>query len=235
MALFVKRAKQAGFNAPKEPLGPREAETEEAQESAPARKIRGRLPEKRTINLATVNQQKINWFLAIPLILLICAGAAAFSKFAVMDRIAAAEAARGEVYTLREQIDSTMKKMSQYDGLSDLYAHYTTSGMTAEELSRADRVEIMEMMERVVFPRMNVQQWSVKGNELKMEVSGETLEAINELVQQMMEEPIVDYCTLKDAASHIRESRETPESEIETVSGNVVALLTLPGAEEAES
>ena len=72
------KAKTAGRNARAQK--PRQAAE---QPKARAKKPRGRLPSKRTINLATVNIKRINWFVAIPLILLILVGAAALSKFAV--------------------------------------------------------------------------------------------------------------------------------------------------------
>ena len=220
-------------------------------EAGPARKVRGKLPEKRTINLVTVNETHINWLVAIPLILLIYAAAGAFSKFFVIDRMALADEAQYEVAQLQSQLDSVERELAEYDDVKDAYAHYTVSGMTQEELNRVDRVDVMELLERVAFPRLTVSNWSVSGNELTMSVRGETLDTINELVQGLLKEPIVSYCTVINAASQVREYRpegaepnaagpdaaegagteDMPLPEI--VDGTVVAVLRIP-PEEAQ-
>ena len=51
-------------------------------------RIRGKLPDKRSINMAVVGQKKTRLSTALLALILIVVAAAAFSKFAVMDRLA---------------------------------------------------------------------------------------------------------------------------------------------------
>ena len=235
MALFAKPAQ-------KYQVADSQGDGEDEQASAaPARKIRGKLPEKRTINLATVNETHINWLLAIPLILLIFVAAGAFSKFFVIDRMAEANRVQSEVLSLRDQLGAVDRQLAEYDGVKDAYAHYTTSGMTKEELERVNRVDVMDMMERVAFPVLTVSSWSVSGNELTMAVKGEALETINMLVQAFLTEPLVDYCTVTDVVSEIREmpdagegTEEENEKLPELVDGNIVAVLRIPPKETTQ-
>ena len=190
-------------------------------------RIHGRLPEKRSINLATVNVKRINWALAVPLLLLTLLAIGAFAKFGVLDQLAAAEQARAEVDSLRRELDAGYAAIDDFGEINDIYAHYTYSGMTQEELSRADRVAMMEMLARVVLPHSPVDSWTVSGNELVLNISGSTLQEINHIVQNLLEDDMVDYCTVTTAATSQRPSEPPPgrAAEPETVSANVVVQL----------
>ncbi len=165
-------------------------------------KFRGRLPDKRTINLAVVNVKHINWKLAIPLILLILCASAAFCKFAVLDRMEAAEAAKAEVLELQRQLDMGYAAIENYGDINEIYAHYTYSGMTEEERTRADRIEMMRLIERVVLPTAPVNDWYVHENQLELNINGHTLQEINQIVQLLLAEDIVDYCTVSTASTN---------------------------------
>ncbi len=202
-----------------------------------AAKPRGRMPTKRSINLATVNVKRINWLIAVPSIILVLAACAAFAKFAVVDRFIELSRARAEVARLQSELDANRTLMESYGDLNDLYAHYTISGMTEEELGRVDRVTVMELLRRDVLPRVQVDSWSVRENVLTMSVSGRTLQDVNLLMQQLLQDDMVDYCTVSTAEmSQDRAQAPAPASpdeapEVnETVAANVI--VTLKNAEQ---
>jgi ribosome-binding ATPase YchF (GTP1/OBG family) len=130
---------------------------------------------------------------------LILVVAAAFSKFLVIDRLAEVDAARAEVNRLQMKIDQGYEELAGFDDLADLYAHYTYSGFTQEELNRSDRVEVLRLIRSVVLPRTEVSSWTLSGNTLTINLNGETLQDINLLVQQLEAEDIVDFCTVNTA------------------------------------
>lgn len=201
--------------------------TEAPQETkgAKGKKVpRTRLPVKRSINLAQVNVKRINWWAAAPLILLIVAAAVAFGKFAVADRFAAVSAARAEVRSLQTQIDEGYAKIEAYGDLNERYAHYTYSGMTKEELERVDRVEVMELLRRGVLSKMSLDTWSVSGNVLTLSVSGKTLQEINMMMQSLLTEDMVDYCSVSTAQTSTENGAAEGE-ENETVSAIVIIYL----------
>ena len=160
---------------------------------------RRQMPTKRSINLAVLSEKKTNFGLLIPGILLILVVAAAFSKFLVIDRLAEVDAARAEVNRLQMKIDQGYEELAGFDDLADLYAHYTYSGFTQEELNRSDRVEVLRLIRSVVLPRTEVSSWTLSGNTLTINLNGETLQDINLLVQQLEAEDIVDFCTVNTA------------------------------------
>ncbi len=213
------------------------APEEGAQEQKPAKrpKVRGRLPEKRTINLATVNVKRINWRVALPSVLAILLACAAFGKFAVWDRINDVAVAQNEVVELQEKLEKSYAAMEAYGEINDVYAHYTYSGMTDEERGRADRIAAMDMIERVVLPNTSIDDWKISGNQLELDLSAGTLQEINMVVQRLLAEDIVDFCTVSTAGTADTRNYSAPEDEQQEgtkVSANV--LVQLKSAQQRE-
>ncbi len=186
------------------------------------------MPVKRSINMAGIGEKPIKLNVAIPAIVVIVAAAAVLSKFAVVDRLVAVSNAQAEVAQVRAELDATYRKIEEYGELEELYAHYTYSGMTQEELLRADRVAVVELIKRVVMPRAAVYSWSVSSNQLTVNLTGNTLQEINMIAQQLEADPLVDFCTVITATTDSTKSivQWMSEDEYSTVSGQIIAYLT---------
>ncbi len=162
---------------------------------------RGKLPVKRSINLIGVGEKRIKVGVAIPAIILILIAAAALSKFGVVDRLIAVSEAEREVSRLRGELNDAYRTLEGYGELAEEYAHYTVTGMTNEELTRVDRGEVVELIQRVILPTTTSGTWTLTGNQLSLSITGKTLQEINLLVQSLNEEELVDFCTVKTAAT----------------------------------
>ena len=160
---------------------------------------RGQMPVKRTINLAGMGDKPMRIGVAIPAILLILIAAAAFAKFLVIDRLNEVNAAQAELARVRSQVDAGYEELKDFDDLSLLYAHYTYSGFTAEELGRTDRVDVLDLIRRKVIPWSVVSSWSLTGNQLSINMTADSLQQINLIVQQLETEDLVDFCTVNTA------------------------------------
>ena len=194
------------------------------------RRRKGTIPVKRVINLAEVDKKTIDLRIAIPAILLILAAAFLFSKFAVADRLIAVNRAEGEVVAAQRELDAAYRRLDSFGELTDLYAHYTYSGMTDEEIHRTDRAEILNLLRNVVLPDVEVSAWNVKGNELNITMNAATLEEINHTVQKVNGNELVDFCTVSNAKTNENKRTVTrgdrEETVIETsVTAQVVAYL----------
>ena len=113
-------------------------------------KLRGKMPTKRSINLVLVNENKINPLFAFVGIVLIVALAAAFSKFLVIDRLAAMDRAQGKAKRIQSELDSTLDALENIGDVSDTYAHYTLEGMTAAELGLVDRLAVLALVDHIL-------------------------------------------------------------------------------------
>jgi hypothetical protein len=159
----------------------------------------GQMPSRTSINFVTVGEKKINYKLAVPALILIIAVTLLFGKFLVFDRLAQVAAAQKTVNELQARLDADTRELAGFDDLKDLYAHYSYSGFTDEELSRAPRVEVLDIIERVVLPKAAINSWSLRDNELMLELSAGSLRQINGISDALRGEPIVNYCSVSNA------------------------------------
>ena len=172
---------------------------------ASAKKGRMTLPTKRTVNMADVGKKQVKVGIALPAVILIIVAAVLFSKFAVIDRLVKVSEAEAAVAAVQRQIDEGNAKIRSFEELTEIYPHYTFSGMTEEELGRVSRVDIVDLITRVVVPEAYVEKFSVSGNSLSVSVTDDSLQSINLIAQKLMEEDIVSYCTVTTAATNDRD------------------------------
>lgn len=204
---------------------------EKLELSTPAKRpaaFHGRVPTKTEINFATVGVKRVRWWVLLPCVLLIVVAIAAFTKFLVLDKLAEVSAAQAEAAQMRAQLDACNERIGKYGELNDLYAHYTYSGMTEEELGRVDRVAVMELLERVVFPRTQVSTWTLNGNQLSLQIEGNTLQEINVTVQKLLEDDLVSYCEVNTAATTDSKYTRTIPTETDKVVANIVVYMVKP-------
>jgi hypothetical protein len=188
-------------------------------DSNKAGKIRGKLPVKKSINLAEVGQKKTRVSTALLAIILILLVAAAISKFFVMDRFAEVAREQQKVRDLRNELSAANAKLDSFGELKETYAHYTFSDMTAEEMRRVERSDVVELIERVVLPAAELNSWNVKQNQLTLNVTLDTLQDTNMLAQILNEEDMVEFATVKNAVTNELEKEEEPVASEEGVEG----------------
>lgn len=160
---------------------------------------KNKLPHKRVINLAASEEKPINPFIAIPATLLILAAAVAFGKFGVADRLAEASRAESQLAQANSQLEELGKKVKEYGDITAAYAHNTFSGMTTEEINRTDRLEAMDLLDRLVIPYVTVESWTLSGNQMEVPMKAATLQDVNKVVQSLQADDLVDYCTVTTA------------------------------------
>ena len=162
---------------------------------------RGKLPTKRSINLAMSDEKPVNLKIGIPAILLILVAAFVFGKFAVADRLVAVSRAEGQVSALQSDLNAAYDKLNSFGELTEIYAHYTYSGMTEEEVSRADRSSAIAMIRRLILPRGEVSSWTLSGNTLTVNMTVDDLRTVNRTVQDIESDEHVNFCSVNTAAT----------------------------------
>lgn len=184
---------------------------------------------KKQINLALAGQKKKHYFVAIPAIGVIVVVAGVIGKVAVADRLVKMSEAQSAASELQKQVDDITAYIDSFGDLQETYAHYTYQGLNADELSYLNRPEVLQLMKNVIFPKVTVSSWSVSGNQLTLPVTGENLSDINSLVQELEQDPIVDYCNVMTA---VTDSNSTDENgnpvSPDTVTGQIIVYLLDP-------
>ena len=187
--------------------------------SKKSNRVRGRLPVKKSINMAVVGQKKTRVSTALLAIILILIAAAAFGKFLVMDRLSEVDREEQKVRDLRNELSAANAKLDSFGELKEVYAHYTFADMNGEEMRRVERSDVVELIERVVLPAADLNSWNVKENQLTLNVTLDTLQDTNLLAQILNEEDMVEFATVKNAVTNEIKREESPEAEEEPTGG----------------
>ena len=217
------------------PFLTKQKQTTEAPSSGKKKRpaaIRGRAPTKTNINMALVGIKKTRWGAFALALVLILLGAAAIGKFLVYDRLQQVYHAQAEAEQVRRDVDACYARIEAYGELNDIYAHYTYTGMNAEELGRVDRVAVMELLQEVVFNDSFIANWNLDGNRLALSIEGETLQDINLIAQRLMESDIVSYCEVNTAETE--GSSRNEDEQPDRVRANIVVFLVKPEEEVEE-
>ena len=196
-------------------------------------KVRGRLPVKKTINMATVGEKKTRFLTVFLTFILILLLVAAFAKFLVMDRLALVDQEEQKVRDLRTQLSAANAKLDSFGELKEKYAHYTFADMTSEELRRVERSDVVDLIERIVMPNSTLNNWNVRQNQLTLNVTLNTLQDTNLLAQLLNEDAMVEFATVKNAVTTEIKQEVLPEvPETEAPAEEAGAGEETPAAEE---
>ena len=186
-------------------------------------RVRGKLPDKRSINMAVVGQKKTRLSTALLAVILILVVAAAISKFAVMDRLEQVDQAESRVRSLRSELSAANAKLDSFGELQEKYAHYTLADFTSEELKRVERSDVVDLIERIVLPEAQLDSWVVKQNQLTLNVTMDTLQDTNLLAQKLNEDDMVEFSTVKNAVTNELEKEEPASQAAAPAEGETAA------------
>ncbi|MDO4417073.1 MAG: hypothetical protein Q4C02_02205 [Eubacteriales bacterium] len=198
------------------------------------RPVRGKLPVKRTINLAEIGVERIDPRAAAAGIILIVIAAVLFSKFLVTDRLYAMFRAQGQAKSLQTELDAQYAKIQAYGNIEDEYAHYTFSGMTKEELSLVERSKVIHIVERELGNENSASSWTLSGNILTVTVTGKDLQEVNQLARRLETYDLVNMCTVTTAVKEdlnakkmtsARAAEVVTDEEGKIVRANIIAYL----------
>ncbi len=154
-----------------------------------------KIPQKQTLNLLVREKTLAHPTRLIPILLLIALGAGLFAKFAVIARLDKVKQAEAELAELQNILDMTQNAYADYDEVEEEYNKYTYENF---DRSLFDRIEILEMIKRRLFPVCTVQSLNISHNNgtnsdmLSLTVTGPTLQETYALVTSLMTEPMVD-------------------------------------------
>ena len=166
---------------------------------------KGKIPTKNYINVLVKKKQPFSIQKNLPLIIVLVIIFLVLFKFAMFDRLATIIIDTNKVSTMQEEIADINSKINAMKGVEDQYAHYTTSGMTAEELGRVDRVKAMKLINKQ-FMRANVcRSWNLTGNVMTLKVNGPSLRELNQTAAELEENDIVERCVISTADKRLAE------------------------------
>jgi len=154
---------------------------------------RGHMPSKTSINFAEIGKQKSHYWSAVPVIAVVLVIAALVAKFGVLDRLEDVSAEEAKTAELQQQLNQANAKVDSFGELTEKYARLTYSGMTDAEVTLADRVQVLDLINTVLMGKCTVESWDLSGNELFIDVhtEGNELRHISMLADALEQDPRV--------------------------------------------
>lgn len=153
---------------------------------------------KKTMNLAVREKSMAKSALMIPVIAAIVLAAALVGKFGVTDRLARVTAAQREVDAILDQTATMQAAYADYDEVEAEYNRYTYKDF---DNSLADRMDVLALVEREIFPVCQVQRLSLADKRLDLALEGSTLGDGSALVARLEADPLVESAYVTTATA----------------------------------
>lgn len=157
---------------------------------------------KQVINLALIGYKPFNFKVAVPACIVIVIAAFILSKYAVVDRLNEVNRLKNELADIQMDTKIYEKQIEEYGDLVETYAHYTYQDFDEEELKRADRADIIALINEKIAPYCEVGDWNIVENTLTISVMCSNLKDVNHIAAAVKKDDRVDYCTVSTAASN---------------------------------
>ncbi len=130
-------------------------------------------------------------------LVLLAVAAALFSLVAVSGRLEKAAEAERELSKMQREIDRITAECSNFDVIKREYDRYSYESF---DLELPDRLEVLGLLEREVFPRAEVKSFTVSGSTLSVTLLGLGLEGASELISALKDDPLVEGVTVSTAS-----------------------------------
>lgn len=143
---------------------------------------------KTTMNLA-IRERNVSRSPAVilPVVLAIVA-VALLVGWGVGSRLAQVRAAQAKTDEMRATLETLRAGYADYDEVQEQYNRYTYKDY---DRTLADRLDVLSLMERQIYPVGAVRSFSVAGHQMALVVEGLTLESTSALITRLNAEPMV--------------------------------------------
>lgn len=119
-------------------------------------------------------------------------------KLMIFDPWSQEQQLKNQSLALEQRAAVQMEQLKDYDQVLEDYVRSTP---TQEELSQADTIEILSLIDRTIRPAATVSQVTVEGNQVLISFSGVTLSQAADLVTQLEQSPLVTNPHVDTAAT----------------------------------
>lgn len=113
--------------------------------------------------------------------------------------LAARNTALAELAQQQILADQLEARLEASNGLQEAYLRTGGGILTEAELSMADRIEILDLVEEIIFPRATVTEFTLSGNSLTLHLTGIPLQDAGALVSQLNQNPLIAQAQLHSA------------------------------------
>ena len=142
-------------------------------------------PSKQYLNLAVKEKKALDLKIIIPSVILIIAAAAAFCKFAVLDRFAKVDAAEAELRSLNATLAVANAQLEDYDKVLEEYQKYSVNWMDDVEKSLVLKTDMIDLINNEILKNSETRSLSITGNTISAQLVGLSLSQTSALLDRL--------------------------------------------------
>lgn len=155
---------------------------------------------KKTLNLAAKEKSKGNDpKIILPAALILAVVIVLFGKFAVVDRLNAANGVYSEINYLNQRTEDLRKENEQYNNIKQQYEHYTYSAYSEDELELTDVNKLFTLIDSCLLPNSQIENFVFNSNVINVVINNVTLQDVSLIVSDLYKSNIVDSVTVSTA------------------------------------
>ena len=121
----------------------------------------------------------------IPLVCLLAAAMLCFAWLGILRPLGEKTRAYNDLSQLRDQLTQANERLLEFDAVQQDYIRYSPEMLTESEGILADRTEVLTLVAQDIAPWATVENFSINGNILTMNLSGITLEDAGALTARL--------------------------------------------------
>lgn len=176
-------------------------------------------PTKKTLNLMIREKTTIDPAKWIPGVVIVLIVAALIGKFAVADRYAKLSKAESALAARKQTLEDTRAAYADFSEVQEQYNRYTYTGF---DRSIADRLDVLDLLEKYVYPVCEVQSVAISGKGVNLSVTDLSLSEASALKESLEKEPLVDSFFVTTASHDVQELNGDATITIQLVDASTV-------------
>ncbi len=166
---------------------------------APKRR-KGKYPSKQTLNLVYKEKDTGRQAFIIIAIVLFFVILFSFAWFVVRKQLSDSAKARNKHDSKKVELMEMQRIAGQYEGIEELYSHYGTSYMNADEIAIQDRMDVLNTINAEISLSQGLSSISLSGNTAVVRLMSLELREVSSIVANLESSPIVTYVGVNTAA-----------------------------------
>lgn len=161
----------------------------------------GKYPSKKTINLMYHEHDTQDRIFTIVLFVLFMIFLYFFSRYGVAAKLARADAAEANYSRMEQNLAKMKEANSQYASVRADYSHYGNGYLNDEELSRQDRVTMLNVIDERVHAAGGIQTIQIQDNIAVITVGVTDAQRLPDIILSLEGSEYVSYVTAQTAAT----------------------------------
>ena len=161
----------------------------------------GKYPSKKTINLMYREHDTQDRVFTLVLFALFMIFLYFFSRYGVAAQLARADAAEANYSRMEQNLEKMKEANSQYASVRADYSHYGNGYLNDEELSRQDRVTMLNVIDERVHAAGGIQTIQIQDNIAVITVGVTDAQRLPDIILSLEGSEYVSYVTAQTAAT----------------------------------